>query len=372
MATLLATPVQATPAPFRSATPECDPWSAPGWVNLWWQYFDGRRRLLPLALPGRSPGFVLPLVAAHCRGFRLVQGAGSNSQRRDLACPRDCWPTLAAHFVAAGGWDWLDLDRLPEPTAQGWGRDLAECGCRLLISPTARQRYLLLHRPWPLVEQDWSASLRHRLPREERALLRRGARLETITAPAAATAAFERCLTVEASGWKGRQGTAMLSRPAAAAFYRQLVLQLAQDQLLRLHLLLCEEELLAFDLAVVTPRALASIKIGMSESWKKWSPGIVLQLWVLRAAHATGFGEYDFLGDDDHRKADWTPHFRSLCRLQAFAPTFRGRALAALRTHHYRPERFRSASIQPLASRTRSASPAAIAAGSVANRPSPS
>ncbi|MGN6593288.1 MAG: GNAT family N-acetyltransferase [Terriglobales bacterium] len=335
MATLTAISAPSVATPGSLAAPDCDPWSSLAWTNLWWRCLDQRRRLVPLTLPG-SPRLVLPLVASSWRGLRRLQGAGSDSQRRDLACPPAAWPELAAHLVAAGGWDWLDLNLMPEATAHGWGRALAEHGCRVAITASGRQRYLPLHRPWPLVEQDWTAALRHRLPREERALLRRGAHLETVIAPAAVAAAFERCLAVEASGWKGRQGTAMLSRPAVADFYRQLVRQLAEQQCLRLFLLRCVDEVVAFDLTVVTPRGLAGLKIGMAESWKKWTPGMVLQLWVLRAAHAGGWGEYDFLGGDDPHKAEWTPHFRALCRLQAFAPTWRGRALALGRERRQR------------------------------------
>lgn len=344
MATFTAAPAPSLTAPAPRRAPDVDPWSSLDWTNLWWRCCDHRRRLVPLTLPG-SPRLVLPLVASHWRGFRHLEGAGSDSQRRDLACPPAAWPELAAHWVAAGGWDWLDVDLMPEATAHGWGGELAAHGCRVAISATGRQRYLPLHRPWPLIEQDWSAALRHRLPREERALLRHGAQLEAVTAPAAVAAAFERCLAVEASGWKGRQGTAMLSRPTAASFYRQLVRQLAEQRCLRLFLLQCREEVVAFDLAVVTPRGLAGLKIGMAESWKKWTPGMVLQLWVLRAAHAAGFGEYDFLGGDDAHKAEWTPHFRALSRLQAFAPSWRGRALAWARDQRRR--RRGQAQLQP-------------------------
>lgn len=343
----------ASPQPHRALphhTIECEPWASAAWVDLWWHCSGARpaQKLYWLEDPHQPARWILPLVASRRHGLRRLSGAGGESQRRDLACAPADWPEVAARLVQARHWDWLDVDRMPAATAHGWGQALAAHGCRVLVRPSEQQRYLPLRRPWPQVEQDWSPALRHRLPRHEQALRQRGASLELVTAPAMAAAVFERCLAVEASGWKGRAGTAMLSRPPVAEFYRRLVMTLAAQGMLRLHWLHCRGELLAFDLCVTTPRGLAGLKIGMAESWKKLVPGMVLQLWVLRAAHAAGVAEYDFLGGDDAHKAEWTPHCRRLCRLQAFAPTLRGRLVGLL---HRRPAsnrlRFPGLGVQP-------------------------
>lgn len=339
LASPLAAAETATPAaafsfsdPPRPATPPTqDPWASAAWLDTWWECIGAASGGQRYRLPMTSGATALELVATSRHGLRRLHGAGGDSQRHDLACAPGDWPALAHRLVAARDWDWLELLQVPEPTARGWGAALAAAGAHVICDHSTGQRYLPLNRPWEAIQADWSAALRHRLPRQERALLRLGARLECHTRPAHVAAAFERCLEVEASGWKGRQGTAMLSRPAMAAFYRRLVVRLAECGLVQLRVLACGADVIAFDLDLITPHGLAGLKTGMAEKWKRTAPGLVLQYWVLRAAHEEGFGEYDFLGADDAFKRDWTPHTRSLCRLQAFAPTLRGCALPALR-----------------------------------------
>src|SRR5690606_12316189 len=73
-----------------------------------------------------------------------------------------------------------------------------------------------------------SASSRKKLRQHRRRLAEKGAITTTIiTAPEAVRGALEQFLAMEAAGWKGRAGTALLSDAGDAAFMRGAVGALA-------------------------------------------------------------------------------------------------------------------------------------------------
>jgi CelD/BcsL family acetyltransferase involved in cellulose biosynthesis len=309
-----------------------EPWMSDLWLDIWWEHFGHGHRVALTVPPWGVP---LPLLREHRHGLRRLRGLGNGSQRCSLRCAAgqlaELAPALAAALAARRDWDWLELDRLLLPQARSLAEALCAAGLWTGCSAPVRQRYVPLDRPWEQVAAVWKPRLAAELARRERALRRLGAlEFEVIAEPAPAGQHFEDCLRLETAGWKGRAGTAMLSLPAKAGFYRALVARLAAAGVLRLALLKLDARLLAFNLAVVRGEALASLKIGFDESaeWRRFGPGQLLQLRLLRWAHARGLAELDLLGGEDATKAAWTPCFRELARLRAFNRTWRGRAAA--------------------------------------------
>lgn len=121
------------------------------------------------------------------------------------------------------------------------------------------------------------------LRRQRRRLAEHGAvRFEVARTPDAVSRALEVFLTLEASGWKGRRGTALLRRPGDSRFIRAAAPMLAKTgacEIVSLH-------------AGATPVAAAIVvrhqdrafyfKIGMDEAFAKFSPGVQLTLDVTR------------------------------------------------------------------------------------------
>src|SRR5262249_35102204 len=79
------------------------------------------------------------------------------------------------------------------------------------------------------LEKAFSSSSRKKLRQYRRRLEEKGiVAFDVATKPAVVEAAFDHFLTLEAAGWKGRAGTALLSDPADAAFARGFVTALAR------------------------------------------------------------------------------------------------------------------------------------------------
>ncbi|WP_172182660.1 GNAT family N-acetyltransferase [Bradyrhizobium aeschynomenes] len=107
-------------------------------------------------------------------------------------------------------------------------------------------------------------------------------RIEVARAPGDVAAALETFLRLEASGWKGRRGTALIQHDGDATFIRRAVPALAQDHA-------CEIiSLLAGDMAVAAGIVLRHrgraffFKLGVDERFAKYSPGVQLTLDLTR------------------------------------------------------------------------------------------
>ena len=90
--------------------------------------------------------------------------------------------------------------------------------------------------------------------------------------------AFQRFLRLEAKGWKGRQSTALDSRPALSAFGRQAVGALATDGLCRLLELRLDEQTIASGIVLRSRERAFFWKTAFDEAYGHFSPGVQLAL----------------------------------------------------------------------------------------------
>ena len=123
---------------------------------------------------------------------------------------------------------------------------------------------------------------------------------------------------VEASGWKARGGTAILTEPGAERLYRSFAHAAAARGWLRVHLLEVDGRVVAGDLGCAIGDEAFLIKTGFDEAWSHESPGLVLRGEVLRATIEDGRRGYDFLGPDDDYKLRWTDTVRPRLTLHAY------------------------------------------------------
>ena len=118
---------------------------------------------------------------------------------------------------------------------------------------------------------------------------------------------FEEILEVEASGWKGRNGTALRQIPAARKFFEGICQDLAAARRLRVFTIHRDDHIIAFQLCVLDGSCLYSLKTGYLEQFAKDSPGLVIQLWVTRwCFEQSDVKTYDFLGPAAPNKLAWS------------------------------------------------------------------
>src|SRR5439155_13614414 len=90
--------------------------------------------------------------------------------------------------------------------------------------------------------------------------------------------AVERFLALEASGWKGRRGTAMASRPGHADFFREMCAGAGSAGRLELLSLEAAGQVLAMKCSLFAGDGLFYLKAAYDEAHARYSPGVQLEL----------------------------------------------------------------------------------------------
>jgi hypothetical protein len=90
----------------------------------------------------------------------------------------------------------------------------------------------------------------------------------------------EAFLSLEASGWKGRQGTAMVVDRFRAAFAREAAYGLAQQDMCRVHMLTLDGKIIACLVVFIENGCAYTWKTAFDETYSAYSPGTLLMIEV--------------------------------------------------------------------------------------------
>ncbi|GHB28449.1 hypothetical protein GCM10007094_16220 [Pseudovibrio japonicus] len=119
-------------------------------------------------------------------------------------------------------------------------------------------------------------------------------------------------LRLEADGWKGEQGTALLSREPDAAFTREMVSKQAQAGNIRIGQLRLDGKLIATNLLLREKGRIFGWKTTFNESLAKFSPGQLLIYYTTQTLlEDPEFSGADSLSSPDNQMANkaWTARF---------------------------------------------------------------
>ncbi|HKO87463.1 MAG TPA: GNAT family N-acetyltransferase [Burkholderiales bacterium] len=142
---------------------------------------------------------------------------------------------------------------------------------------------------------------------------------------------FEQILAIEASGWKGQEGSAIVQSPQTLGFYKEMARYWSEAGALRLFVLYIGEQAAAFELNAEYRGVLNCIKHGYDEALAKQGPGQVLRMQVLKWAFAQPqIKTFDMYGPQTEAKMKWATGVENLHTLRVFRDSLSGR-LAHLR-----------------------------------------
>lgn len=100
--------------------------------------------------------------------------------------------------------------------------------------------------------------------------------METITDPDQLPAAYEQFLDIEACGWKGDGGSAIVNDPDLKGFYRELLNGCYPGITPVINLLWIGDTAVAAQFIMQTPACTSLLKIGYNEAFHQFSPGSIL------------------------------------------------------------------------------------------------
>jgi CelD/BcsL family acetyltransferase involved in cellulose biosynthesis len=305
------------------------------WLRSWWRAFgDGR----VIALVLRDADGALHAGACVLRESRRVVRAAVNdySEEWDVVADADSararlWREIAALPAAT-----LTLPGVPaDNPSLGIARDaLAASKYRVAVVQQQLSPYLPLPATWEELLAKLSRNHRAKIRRETKRLEDEGRLvLRTATLPDL-DRDLDRFFQLEASGWKGAAGTAILNDPGALRLYTDFAHAAALRGWLRLYLLELDGVTVAADYSCVLGERAFLLKTCFDERYARLSPGAVLRAEAIRAGIAERLSVYEFLGGPDQYKLRWGGALRERLLVHAY----RGRGLPAfLYRHKLRP-----------------------------------
>jgi CelD/BcsL family acetyltransferase involved in cellulose biosynthesis len=308
------------------------PFVRPGWIGAWWDVFGhGALQIFTLRRGQRLAG-ILPCYDDHgwlrsptndqTPQFGLLAEDAAAANELAAALLDRAGRRLTVALVDESGWDFAAL------------RDSAEArGYHVLAHPVVRPPYLVVDGDWPAFESRLAGRLLRDLRRRRRRLEDNG--VFTLEVADGATG-LEDLLTegfrVETSGWKAAQRTAIVSRPETRRFFTEIARWASSRGWLRLAFLRLDGRAIAFQLGLEEGGAYYLLKGGYDSEFHRYAPGKLLVHGMLERAFSSGLERFEFLGQPEPWKLEWTRDTRVLLLVDAFAPSLRGRAQWA--AHH--------------------------------------
>jgi CelD/BcsL family acetyltransferase involved in cellulose biosynthesis len=292
------------------------PFSSHAWFSTWWEHF-GRGRLAACVLWDGSElmaGFPLSARSRALFALANTETPAFRPVARDTETLRRISETVATAAPV------LEVANLPagEPAHEALAAAVARA---------RRRDVTLLQYGSPLTNTTGTFE-GYRAERKDRwrELERRGRKmareheveLRAVAPPEAFEAELEAGLRLESSGWKGREGTAILAVPAMAGFYRAVARAAHERGDLRFSALRLDGRLVAFDLALLSEGRYFLLKTAYDESLRKLAPGLVLRRAVIERCFELGLTAHEFLGIDMPWKQLFATETRRHVRYRAY------------------------------------------------------
>lgn len=289
------------------------------------------RAVLPLIrvrsfLTGLPVRKLMGVANVHCCRLGLALAPGEEHE-----------PLLGAMWDALKSlqdWDVLDFDYVPEDN----GIDRLAGHAAWGGYPVSRVRsWESLHVDFKAVqgETPWMEGTRPKfrsnLRRTRRQLEEQG-KVTTRHFVSANPQALEEFYKLEASGWKGRQGTAIACDPRTQQFYDEVAQASAQAGVLSLDFLELNNKPVAAHFAFQSHGRYCLAKAAYDETYQRYGPGQLLVQEVLSQSRDRGISELDFVGPATWDESRWASQRRTHFQILIFRKGWYGFILHRVRT----------------------------------------
>ena len=169
-----------------------------------------------------------------------------------------------------------------------------------VLRPSTSPYYSTVLQPeWEDFERSMASKKRSELRKLRRELEQHGPVTFEMRKPSTTEAALEglaELQRIEASGWKGRHRTDMMSRPPLARFMADYAALMARSGMLRLSTLRLAGEPIVIQMDVECGGRLWGLKMGTDERWLKYGPGILSTHELIRWSVENGLAGCEHLG----------------------------------------------------------------------------
>jgi CelD/BcsL family acetyltransferase involved in cellulose biosynthesis len=143
--------------------------------------------------------------------------------------------------------------------------------------------------------------------------------------------ALQKFYDLEASGWKGAEGTAIQCDPQTRQFYDLVAQAAARDGYLSLDFLELNGKPIAAHFGFNLRGRYFLAKAGYDEAFRRQGPGQLLMHEILSETPQRGLREFDFVGPATWDESRWASERRTNYRIFIFRKSLYGRLLHAVR-----------------------------------------
>lgn len=268
--------------------------------------------LLPVAiettrfakLPVRKISF---LANAYCNHNDLIV-----NHRVDVGASLcEALPLLEKHV---GGWDLIEIDEVmaDSPRMAALEQVCRKLGYPLMKRDISKSPYIPLGPDFDLFFRSLrSGDARRKIRRlEERLRNMTGFGIRFIRKPEEIYKAMEDILEIERASWKANGGTDIASNKYQIAFYTRLAELASKNGWLDIALLSTASRPMAYEFNLRFGRRCFHLKGSYHSAFKEFSPSKVLKKEVLRISCEDGLEEYDYTGQEQEHKLEWTDKMR--------------------------------------------------------------
>ncbi|MBN9110653.1 MAG: GNAT family N-acetyltransferase [Pseudonocardia sp.] len=296
------------------------PFHRPGWFTAWWDAFGAGSRRVVTVRRGEALVAVMPLVER--RGV-VSSPTNWHSFVSGPVAVDDAARTLLLEHVLASGRR-VELSHLTTPVSESTTDTLTRRGAHVRGEIVQRSPYVPGDVTFESYVDRREARRVRQLQRNRRKLEKLGP-VRYVADGGDLDAAVARFLEIEASGWKGESGTAILSDARTRAFYAGLAAWAGAAGLLRVAFLELDGRAIAGELCLEDEYATYPLKASYEPDHRPYSPGLILLFEQIRTSVESG-RSYEFMGSAEPYKMRWADDVRDIHRLDVHPATLPGRA----------------------------------------------
>ena len=233
------------------------------------------------------------------------------------------------HLKEIDGWDLLQFRDAPEgSTVSRLAQEAHADGYRVIVEPENPSPYVAVSSDPDLLEKmPINSRLRRELRQVRRQLGEKG--LSFYRVDTADHDALERFYKLEASGWKGQNGSAIICDQKNRQFFDEIAESAARFGYFSLYMLELRGRLMAAHFGFTLGSCYYSAVVAYDEEFKQFSPGHLIISEIVRDCAARGLHGYDPTGQNQEWKMKWTNEVRPMNHYHIFRGAFGNAAYAA-------------------------------------------
>ncbi len=191
---------------------------------------------------------------------------------------------------------------------------------------TANSSYISVNSSWKSYFSSLSSQRKYDLRRKRRRAEKHGKVHVKIFAPNLAELIrhLDNAFLVEAAGWKGRKGSAMIKNRKLEKFFRLFLESACKKNILCLCFYYIAEKPVGMLIGLNDADCFWVLKLGYDEHWANCSPGIQITNETIRYAFESNLKSYEFLGSQEQWQSVWPIKTHSFSALVFFPYSARG------------------------------------------------